>query len=154
MFDAEQKLGTHQHGREGHFDAGLEAARRLRLPVQIQRALQIGMSDGAPIGSPHQRLKDPFGTGAFLVAIRRVRHENPPPARRIAWTGRRVGADDRNRIDGWLDPWMSIGIEVCLIGLARGFEQIRSLLQKRDADGMRTGGHPYARLQLPVDRVV
>ena len=57
-------------------------------------------------------------------------------------------------VDGRLDPWMPVGIEVRLVGLARGLEQHRRLLQKRHAERVRTGAHRNADLEVLVDLVV
>ena len=86
MFDAKQKLRTDQHRAQGRFDSRLEAFLRSRFPIELHRLLQIGVGHRPPIGSAHQRGQNAFGAAFFLARLRRLAHENPAAAGRVART--------------------------------------------------------------------
>ena len=105
--------------RQRHLDARVEVAVRARLPIERERALQIGVGHRPPIGPPHQRRRESVLRGrVFLVpALAGLRHEDPAAARRVAGPLRRVRTDDRDRVDRRLDARMPIRIEVRLVRL-------------------------------------
>ena len=71
------------------------------------------------------------------------RPENPAPAGRVSGRRRAIGADDRDRVDGRLDPRMPVRIEACLVGPARGLDEQRRFLQERHAEGVRPRLHRH-----------
>ena len=154
MFDAEQKLRTHQYRGQGHFDPRLETLLRPSFQVQPERTLNVGTGHRTPIGSSYQRRKDLFGGAFFLARVRRPRHENPAPAGRLPGALRRIRTDDREGVDGRLDPRMPVEIEMCLVGLTSGFEQRRRIFQKCHTEHMRTSLHRNADREVAVDVVV
>ena len=178
-FDAEQELGARQDRGQTHLDARLESVAGSRRAVQLERCLQIDIRDGPPIRPPHQRRQDPLGATVFFFLIRgplppgtSLRSRGPSAPRRsarkssgparehassagcVAGAHRVVRADDRDLVDSRLDARMPVVIEVGLVRLTSGFEQQRRFRLERHADGVRTGGHGHADLEMAVQVVL
>ena len=90
MLDAKQELRAHEHGGQGHLDARLEASIGARVPVERERALDVGVRHRAP--GIARRISDARICFARIVPCRarRLREKNPAAARRVARPFRRM----------------------------------------------------------------
>ena len=68
--DAEEEVGAHQHARQGHLDAGVEAALGVALLVERQRAAKVGIGHRPPVRPLRQRRQD-LPRGALVLAPNR-----------------------------------------------------------------------------------
>ena len=151
--ESEEEVRAHQHARQRHLDAGVEAA----SARPFSKSASGPRRSAAVTGRRYAR---------FISAVRicraarsssspgpaGLRAEYPAAAGSVAGTLRAIGTDDRNRVDGRLDPRMPVVVEVRLVGLTRGLEQQRRLLQKCHAERVRARLHRHADLEVLIDR--
>ena len=117
-FDAKQEMRADEHGGDRHLDPGVEVVLGACLAIERERSAEVGVGHRPPVGAAQQRTQDLFRRLLLVVNPCRPRHENAPPAGRVARARRAVGADDGHRVDRRLDARMPIGIEARLVRLA------------------------------------
>ena len=84
LLDAEQELRAHQHGGQRHLDAASKSSVRARLPIELERPVQVGVGHRPPVGPPHQRARICLAARVFVAGLVGTRHEDPAPAGRVA----------------------------------------------------------------------